>query len=78
MRSLPGKNRQLAFFTPAIAAEQAGLADDAVARDELGNCILAHRGADGARGSGCSNKLAAPFVGDQSARRDAQQRPPDF
>ena len=49
-RKLPGENGAFTNWIPAIVAENAGLANDAMTRDDEGNRVRADRASNGTRG----------------------------
>ncbi len=73
-----GQEGHFAGLAPAIAVDDAGFADDAVAGNEPGDGIRAAGGTDGPGGAGLADSAGEPAVTGDATFRDAQERAPDF
>src|SRR4051794_2536374 len=70
-RGFRGEQRPLQVEAPVVASERAGLADDAVAGDQVADAVAAAGRADGARRPGLADRLGEPAVADRGTGRGA-------
>src|SRR5262249_36245226 len=76
-RTFPCDDRALTGLAPVIISNNTGLADYAMARDEICEWILSDGRSDCARGGGFINHVCQSPVTRECAGLHVQQRPPD-